>query len=69
MKLEYNIETLLFHLKHVKKMCLESDDNCTDCPFNIKKNWDHCLFVGPYDYDIFIPQDWELDEVNKKEGE
>lgn len=65
---KYEEETMFNNLEKIKKRCLESDDNCTDCPFNIKKNWDHCLFVGPYNYDIFIPQDWELDEV-RKEGE
>lgn len=68
MKLEYNIETLLFHLKHVKKMCSERPD-CTDCPFNIEKNWHYCLFVGPYNYENCIPQDWDIDNVNKKEGD
>lgn len=65
MKLEYKIEPLLFHLKHIKKMCKENE-NCKDCPFKIGKNRDYCMFSGPYDYESVVPEDWDLDEIQFK---
>lgn len=63
MKLEYNIETLLFHLKHVKRMCME-DPDCTKCTFNISEDrpYIECVLEG-------LPEDWDLKAINKKEGD
>lgn len=57
MKLNYKTE-----LKHIQKMCRENE-NCKACPFKIGKNWDYCMFTGPYDYESVVPEDWNLDEV------
>lgn len=69
MKLDYKMEPIIFHLKHIKKMCLENPD-CTGCPFQLKNNWaEYCMFGGPHWDDGVIPEDWELDELVEKVGE
>ena len=65
MKLEYKIEPMIYHLKHIKKMCLENVD-CTGCPFQLKNNWaEYCMFGGPHWDDGVIPEDWDLEELVK----
>lgn len=60
MKLEYKIEPILFHLKHIKRMCLDNRD-CTGCPFNLSN--EYCMFSG-YQFDEgVIPEDWNIDEL------
>lgn len=68
MKLEYKIEPILFHLKRIKRMCIDNPD-CTGCPFNqADKNSDRscfCMFAG---YDIetgVIPADWYLSKFKE----
>lgn len=55
-------------LKAIKQYCKsqKGDDACTKCMFKIGKNWDYCMFSGPYDYESVIPEDWELDEIQFK---
>ena len=66
MKLEYKIEPIIFHLKHIKKMCLENVD-CTGCPFRLKNEGDeYCMFGGHNWDDGVIPEDWELEELEKE---
>lgn len=70
MKLQYNTDTLLFHLRHIKKMCLENVD-CTGCPFNLADKYSdmacRCMFSDPQLDDGTIPEDWDL-EIIEKEG-
>lgn len=61
MKLAYNIEPILFHLKHIKRMCLDNPD-CTGCPFNLSNGY--CIFAGYQSIDEgVIPEDWDLEEL------
>lgn len=40
------------------------------CPFRIKNNWaEYCIFSGPHWGEGIIPENWELEELYKKEGE
>ena len=67
--MEYNIDAMLFHLKYIKRMCRENE-HCNGCPFRIKNNWaEYCMFTGPHWGEGVNPEYWELDDVNKKEGE
>ena len=70
MKLEYKIEPILFHLKHIKRMCLENGD-CTGCPFNLVNKYDEisvsCMFSNPQLDDGTIPEDWDLEQLEKED--
>ena len=69
MKLKYKIEPILFHLKHIKRMCLDNPD-CTGCPFNLADEWGaYCMFSG-HDFDEgVLPEDWEISELEKEGGD
>lgn len=64
-KLSYNLDELKFHLKHIKKMCIENPE-CVGCPFLIIKSWaEYCMFAGISFDEGVNPEEWELDKINK----
>lgn len=52
----------------IQKYCKNKDDNCNNCPFNIKDSWhEYCLFMGNIPHEGTTPDDWELDKVDFKD--
>lgn len=68
MKLEYNIDTLILHLRHIKKMCMENV-NCVGCPFDIERNnWESkCMFAGSYFDEGVNPEEWDLEILERRD--
>ena len=66
MRLQYNIETLLFHLNHVKRMCESTD--CDKCPFSVKRYGldGVCFFMEIHEGRP--PELWDFSEL-RKEGD
>lgn len=55
-------------LNTIKKYCSKKDDNCTNCPFNIKDSWhEYCMFMGNVSHEGCSPSEWELDKVDFKD--
>lgn len=69
MKLVYKIEPILFHLRHIKRMCIENGD-CTGCPFNQADKYSDrsciCMFAGDDIEAGVIPADWDLEKLEKE---
>lgn len=65
----YQEETILTNLRKIKKMCRDRK-MCEGCLFRIKNSWaEYCVFSGPHWGEGVNPEDWELDELVKEEGE
>ena len=64
-----NFNDFVMALRIIKGFCAYIK-NCDLCPFRLKNNWaEYCLFSGPHWGEGVNPEDWELDELIKEEGE
>lgn len=56
-------------LQIIKGYCVHIG-NCDLCPFQLENSWKkYCMFQGPFSHEGRTPEDWELDELVKEEGE